>query len=88
MIKRYDELTDLAKSLAFEVWAAGEYKNATKILKREVKSKDRFTRGFAIKALASIDPEQCRITINDILADETDLFVLSRIHDAEEIIEK
>ncbi len=88
LIKRYDNLTSLAKSLAFEVWAAEKYEVATKTLRREVKSKDRFTRGFAIEALASINPDLCSKIIRGMIADETDLFVLSRIHDAEKIIDK
>jgi HEAT repeat protein len=88
LIERYDNLSDMARSLAFEVWAAVKYEKAAAILARAVKSEDGYMRGFAVVALALVNPTVCREIIDGDLTNETDPFVLSRIRDAELIIKK
>ncbi len=88
LIESYDNLNDMARSLAFEVWAATKYEKAAAILAREVKSKDGYTRGFAVIALASVNPAKCREIIDSDLTNEADPFVLSCIRDAKGIIEE
>ena len=87
LIDRYDTLSDLAKYLAFDIWAGNKYKPARKILERETKSEDRYLRSFAIYALASIDGGKALKRIGKMLKTETDIFVISRLHATQKLLE-
>jgi HEAT repeat protein len=84
---RFDELADLGKYLAFEVWARCKYRGARGIIEEATHSDDSFARAFAIHALAVVDPKRARKRIDKMLRSETDLIVLSRLHAAQEIID-
>jgi HEAT repeat protein len=82
-----DRMSDIASFLAYEIWAACEYRPARKFLEEATKSEDKFRRGFAILAFASVDPGKAEKRMRKMLKSETDLFVLSRIHAAQELLE-
>ncbi len=87
LVRRYDRFNGLAGYLAFEVWAGCKYRQAKKILEEATRSTDSYARGFAVYALASIDAKAARKRIKKMIRDETDLFVLSRISAAQQLLD-
>jgi hypothetical protein len=87
LIASVDSMSQTASYLAYEVWAASEYRPARKILEQATNAENKFRRGFAILALAAVDPGKAEKRIKKMLKTETDLFVLSRIHAARDLLE-
>lgn len=87
LVVRYDRFSDLAKYLAFDVWAGCKYSQAKEVLEEATRSCDTYARGFAIYALASVNAKAARRRIKKMLQEETDLFVLSRIDAAQELLD-
>jgi HEAT repeat protein len=87
LIRRYDSLSDVAGYLAFEVWSGCGYVRAKKIIEKATYSSDRYTRAFAINAFAAIDGKAARKRIGKMIRDESDLFVLSCINAALNILD-
>lgn len=87
LIASVESSSGTASFLAYEVWAACEYRPARKVIEEATKAEDKFRRGFAILALASVDPGKAKKRIKKMLKTETDLFVLSRIHAAKDLLE-
>ncbi|MBU1318154.1 MAG: HEAT repeat domain-containing protein [candidate division Zixibacteria bacterium] len=87
LLNKCDSLSVMAKSLAFEVWANSAYRPAAEILLSETYSTDPHVRGFAVVALASVSDEKARDRIEKLSETETDLFVLSRLRAAMNLLE-
>jgi len=82
----YDDLDTIPKCLSFEVWSKLEFKPARNLVINETKSTDRYMRGFAIVALADIDPKKARKRIKEMQGRETDLFVMSMLEKVTEAV--
>jgi HEAT repeat protein len=87
LMDEYSKLSGRARALAFEVWANAGYTKATRLLEDAVEDPDPYLRAFSIYALASIDPKKCRKSIDRIIDHESNLFVRSRIEDAQSIVD-
>jgi len=87
LLDKYDSLSMMSRSLAFEVWANSAYSQAAEILLSETYSTDPHVRGFAIVSLAAVSDEKARGRIEKLLETETDLFVLSRLSAAMNLLE-
>jgi HEAT repeat protein len=83
LLARYAVLSDISKLLAFDVWASSHYKPASSLMEKETRASDPHVRGFAVSALAAVDPKKAHNRIKKMKAEETDLFVLSQISTAE-----
>lgn len=88
LVRDYDSLSSMARSLAFEVWAKSHYAPAADILFNATSSGDLYLRAFAIESLAYVDSVKAQTRIDEMRQNETDLFVLSRINAAEKYLEK
>lgn len=77
LLKNFDELPPMASYYAPDIWAGLQYKDALKKLEELTKSDDAYMRGFAIMAIAKIDPKKAEKIIRKNREREADMFVLS-----------
>ncbi len=86
LVELADQLGLLALYYAIEIWGELKYEKAEGVLKDLLKSDNPRLRGFSAIALAGIKLDKASKTLRKIKEKESDLFVLSCIEKAEEII--
>lgn len=85
LLEKHENLSSNALYYALDVWAALKYKNAFKVLKDFIKSEDNRLRGFALIAMARIDPRKAKKIVAKYESDEN-IFIRSCHHKALDII--
>ncbi|MBD3381963.1 MAG: hypothetical protein GF404_07185 [candidate division Zixibacteria bacterium] len=88
LLERTEYLDKLALYHTVAVWQKLKYSPARKTLEKYLKSPDNYLRGFSLLALAEIDSGRAKKHIRKIQDKENDLFVLSCMKKAGEIISK
>ena len=87
ILSQYPALSSTAISYACDIWSQLKYSKALKQLEEILKeSDDNYLRGFAILAIANIDPKKAGKFIRKNIEEEKDLFVLSCFEKAYTII--
>jgi len=87
LLAHYPTLSTTALSYACDIWAQLKYAKALKQLEKILKENtDNYLRGFAILAIAHIDPKKAGKFIRKNIEKENDLFVLSCFEKAYNII--
>jgi hypothetical protein len=87
LLDDFDNLPPIASYYAPDIWAGLKYKEALNRLEDLTKSDDGYMRGFAIVAIAKIDPKKAEKIIRKNRQRETNLFVLSSFDMAQKIID-